>query len=77
MKIKYTLTYEWEDSQADIADFLHKYLTITENVTLEEAIQYLKNMNKEEFAYRLNDRADNILPKGYTYNFNVEEIKNE
>ena len=64
MKIKYTLTYEWEEDEASILDYME-----SNECTFEEAIEELKNWNKEQFADRLDTRADNIL-NDYTSTFN-------
>ena len=68
MKIKYTLTYEWEDDEASILDYME-----SNECTFEEAIENLKEFNKEQLADRINTRAANILDN-YTSTFNAEEI---
>ena len=42
MKIKYTLTYEWEEDEASILDYME-----SNECTFEEAIEELKKWNKE------------------------------
>lgn len=69
MKIKYTLIYEWEEDEASILDYMK-----SNECTFEEAIEELKNWNKEQLADRLDTRADNILDN-YTSTFNYKVIQ--
>ena len=69
MKIKYTLTYEWEDDEASILDYME-----SNECTFEEAIENLKEFNKEQLADRINTRAANILDN-YTSTFNYKVVQ--
>ena len=71
MKIKYKLVYEWEDDNDSILDYAD-----SNNCSFEEAVEDLKIWNKEQFADRIDARADNILSH-YTSNFEykVEDDK--
>ena len=69
MKIKYILTYEWEEDEASILDYME-----SNECTFEEAIEELKKWNKEQLADRLDTRAANIL-NDYTSTFNYEVIQ--
>lgn len=64
MKIKYTLTYEWEEDEASILDYME-----SNEYTLEKTIEELKKWNREQLADRMDTRADNILDN-YTSTFN-------
>lgn len=69
MKIKYTLTYEWEDDEASILDYMEG-----NECTFEEAIENLKEWNREQLADRIDTRAANIL-NDYTSTFNYKVIQ--
>ena len=69
MKIKYTLTYEWEEDEASILDYME-----SNKCTFEEAIKSLKEFNKEQLADRINTRAANILDN-YTSTFNYKVVQ--
>ena len=69
MKIKYTLTYEWEEDEASILDYIK-----SNECTFEEAIEELKEWNKEELADRIDTRAANILGN-YTSTFNYKIVQ--
>lgn len=69
MKIKYTLTYEWEEDEASILDYME-----SNKCSLEEAIEELKKWNKEQRADRVDTRAANILDN-YTSTFNCKVIQ--
>lgn len=69
MKIKYTLTYEWEEDEASILDYMK-----SNEYTFEETIEELKKWNKEQLADRLDTRAANIL-NDYTSTFNYKVIQ--
>lgn len=69
MKIKYTLTYEWEEDEASILDYME-----SSKCSFEEAIENLKEWNKEQLADRIDTRAANIL-NDYTSTFNYKVIQ--
>jgi len=69
MKIKYTLTYEWEEDEASILDYME-----SNKCSLEEAIEELKKWNKEQLADRVDTRAANIL-NDYTSIFNCKVVQ--
>ena len=69
MKIKYTLTYEWEEDEASILDYME-----SNECTFEEAIENLKEFNKEQLADRIDTRAANILDN-YTSTFNYKVVQ--
>jgi len=68
-KIKHTLTYEWETDEASILDYMKN-----NQCTFEEAIEELKEWNREQFADRINTRAANILDN-YTSTFSCKVIQ--
>jgi hypothetical protein len=69
MKIKYTLTYEWEDDEVSILDYME-----SNEYTFEEAIKNLKEWNREQLADRMDTRAANILDN-YTSTFNYKIVQ--
>ena len=71
MKIKYILTYEWEEDEASILDYME-----SNECTFEEAIKELKNWNKEQLADRIDTHAANILDN-YTSTFNCKVIQEQ
>lgn len=68
MKIKYTLTYEWEDNEADIISYAED-----NNISIENATKELIEWNIENFVERMDTRAANILPVGTNFNFKYKE----
>lgn len=69
MKIKYILTYKWEEDDASILDYME-----SNECTFEEAIKELNEWNKEQLANRMDTRAANIL-NDYTSTFNYKVIQ--
>lgn len=68
-KIKYKLTYEWEEDEASILDYMK-----SNECTFEEAIENLKEWNREQLADRIDTRAANIL-NNYTSTFNYKVVQ--
>lgn len=67
MKIKYKLTYEWEDNEVDITAYAEDNGT-----SIEEAIKQLTAWNRENVVERLDYHAANILSIGANFKFEYE-----
>ena len=68
MKIKYTLTYEWESPSADIESYAED-----NDCNIDEAIDELIQWSTEEYFERMETRAANILDN-YTSKFECEVV---
>lgn len=69
MKMKFNITYEWEN-EIDFEDY-------DPNYTPQEAMKNFEEWTIDEYYERLNTRAENILPSGLksTFTINWEDGK--